>query len=451
MVTVNPVSIQTLIHQKPKHLHTGHHIRLINNVLYLYLESRLANLFLDILSQAELPLYIVVTIYRRIDKCQNRIDSGQDKVSKKRTTLLLPICSKAHIYQVSSFCEMLPYIFFIQTTICTKGVYWNPKIKKMSKTPRITLRLYFVKIRKEKEVENFLPISRFGQNHDLIDFLHNEIANWRTTDETKIVKDEAQSKILRRHSRNFSLGTRSVFGLLESGEYGHEAALVNADTGQDSYKKKLKDAEMIPFYFHLHIPSDGTVGLLVLQTYKQFGVQGIFTSAISKAFRQKHPEFIIEFNPLFSKELVDKFLNEGSISKISFRDTDVNSKFSDFIPNVKIPREFFDIEINVIAKRRRKGPKRFADAISGLIKGHHKLNQLVELKNFETSETKVVANLNGRQRTVDIDKLDSIGSFFDVTNEMGWNNNTMQPTFDSVHAAAKTILDDTIDSLGISV
>lgn len=320
----------------------------------------------------------------------------------------------------------------------------------MSATPRITLRFYLVQVRKERETDTYLPLGRFGENHDLNTFLQNEIPNWEKSNGNSIVTDFSTRKLMRRHSTNLHLGTRKMWGVVESGEYGHEAPIVNADSGEDSYLKKKKDAEMIPFYFNFYIPKNGTDGILVLQTYKQYGVQGVFTHTVKKAFREKYSNFILELKPLISKEIAEKFMTEGKVSRISFRDTDSRSQFSDFVDGTVIPREYFDVEINIIAKRGKPDDEGFLKRLVSQMSQRRELNDLIELSNFENTETKIVTTLNGRQRTVDIDRLESVGSFFDITDDITFDPNTEHPTFQSVHDAAEPIIDDTIVALGLS-
>jgi hypothetical protein len=55
--------------------------------------------------------------------------------------------------------------------------------------------------------------------------------------------------------------------------------------------------------------------------------------------------------------------------------------------------------------------------------------------------TEVTLKLNGRDRTLRLDRLEELGTFFDITDDVIFDGDTMHPTFQSVHEQAQSILD----------
>ncbi len=307
-------------------------------------------------------------------------------------------------------------------------------------TPRVTLRFFQVELRKAHTKDSFEPLFRFGQNHDLLPFLQETIANWATGENQRIVNDAVNQKILRRRENQLHLGTRRVFGFLEAGEYGFEAELIDAESGEKKYHKKKGDAELTPFYFHFFIPENRMYGLLVLQSYKNRGIQTLLFQAVSQVFRQKYSEHILDFKPLASKELAEKFMDQGVLGKVVFRDTNSLSRFNPFeMEGVNVNRDDYDIEVRIIPKRSDDLLKKVWRR-TGLANGQ-RLHPILRIDNFTPTSTEVTLKLNGRDRTLSLDRLDQLGTFFDITDDVIFDEDTMHPTFESVHEQAQSILD----------
>ena len=105
---------------------------------------------------------------------------------------------------------------------------------------------------------------------------------------------------------------RTLAGIIETGQYGHESNFIDVKTTKVVYKKRTKnDAEMLPFYFFLELPEGVEDGILVLQRTATFGIRKVLYWVLNTAFEQKHPEFKLRLPPLVAESEVTKFIKRG--------------------------------------------------------------------------------------------------------------------------------------------
>ena len=127
--------------------------------------------------------------------------------------------------------------------------------------------------------------------------------------------DPTGRKLLR--ATHFEQRDRQLFGIIETGEYGYESELYNVGTGNISYKRRIEDAEMLPFYFMIYLPQHANEGILLLQRFKQFGIRTIFEKDVNRYIKDLSYPLKLEINPLVPRQLVEKYL-KGRIVKLRF-------------------------------------------------------------------------------------------------------------------------------------
>lgn len=307
----------------------------------------------------------------------------------------------------------------------------------------VTLSCYEITITKKGEKDTPLSLSDFNNGNDLFNFLKNYIPNWNyeTNSDSKIVDDEELQKVLRLRPNTISFYGRTISGIVETGEYGYESDIINKETGKQTHKRTRNEASMLPFYFIIQVHRNFKKGILILQRFKQFGVYSIFSTTLRKEFQNQNEDYLLSFNPLVSKELVDKFIDGGIVSRISFKNLNGASQLSSYYDDgIDFDESDLYTEFNIIAKRGKKLP--FLGKIKKFRSGNIDIGNLVSINDFEYNTVSVTITLNGHRRTMDLSALNKLGAFYDITNEINFNEVSGHPDFDLVAKQAKEILED---------
>ncbi len=305
----------------------------------------------------------------------------------------------------------------------------------------VTLHAYEVTIKQKRNVDAEV-LSDFNNGKDIINFLNTTLSNWSYEgDVPNVIEDSNLSKRLRINKNTLSIIGRKVSGQIEIGEYGYESQVVDG-TGSQTKKIEKDESPMMPFFFVGFFPKDKAIGILVFQKFKNYGVYTIFEKSIKDAFKAENDGFIIEIQPLASKELVENFLNAGALRQISFKNTIRNQTIvapSDREPSLN-PDDYYT-EYNIIAKKGKR--LSLMGRIRAYLNGTDNLSDLIAINNYEFNEITATLKLENHARTIKLSSgLDNIGSFFDITSEVTINPITGLPEFDTVKRASEDVLND---------
>lgn len=86
--------------------------------------------------------------------------------------------------------------------------------------------------------------------------------------------------------------------------------------------------------------------------------------------------------------------------------------------------------------------------MTAALKGESDLSQVAELAGFDFDQVKVKVDVDGRSRTMDLSNPEGIRAQYDVTAEIDLDD-TGHPDFDSIDAAARDILEELHEQLGM--
>jgi hypothetical protein len=307
----------------------------------------------------------------------------------------------------------------------------------------ITLSAFEINIRPIRETNNLLILSDFANGNDLLDFLTQFIGNWQT-DSQELIDNTDMQKVLRLSHNTLNPFGRKLSGIVESGHYGYSAEIIDITSGESVHQKGVNHAELIPFYFHLFIPTNKTKGILILQRFKQFGIYRIFSDAIGKEFTRSFSGFKIILKPLLSDDIAYNLINQGQLKKITFKTSNLSPsilKAADENENENFGR----IEYSIVANRGCSLP--FLKGLQEKLKTSGNIPELFGLAEFESNLISVTVKLNGKSRTLDLSTLDDVGAYFDITDQVEINKNSAHPEINSIREISNGIINDLLVSL----
>jgi hypothetical protein len=237
-----------------------------------------------------------------------------------------------------------------------------------------------------------------------------------------------------------------VWGVLEAGEYGWEADFVNSQTFKKRFRRTTDDAELLPLYFRLHVPDDRSVGVLLVQRFGQHGVFSALSAGLREYLSNVLPGYHLDLRPVVPRAVLDEVLGKN-LTKIRITTyKPPQDEFDRFKLGSNIRKETSSMMIEFRAKRGGFLPE--PAWLRRIRLGQSKLVELPE--EFDPTRTRVQVQYSykGRPRIVDLADFGKISPHFDVTDVVSLSSGG-HPTLKTMDAAARDLLEELIDQLGI--
>jgi len=310
-----------------------------------------------------------------------------------------------------------------------------------------SLSIYRISINRRLEKEEKLYLSDYDNGKDLFMQIKEFLETWQyekiQEDTPTTVRDELEQKISRiakNADGKFEFHTlgRCLSGVIESGEYGTEENIINSTTGELKYRKKAEDAQMIPFFFMFHIPSDALYGYLVIERIGNIGIFSTLTKAIQSYISPRfEQQLVLKIEPFMIPEVFARNLNiisdakkvilrgvrnrQLGLSQITENLVDDNDVQMDLV--YKAPRNQFLNIRQWLEKLKSTGSK----------KGGYTFNDI------EYADVAFELKIGDSTRTVSIARINGLGTYLDISDCVKRGSNGY-PTYDSLQYEAKKLL-----------
>jgi hypothetical protein len=271
-----------------------------------------------------------------------------------------------------------------------------------------------------------------GEGTDALDFVHDVLSGIKT--QTLDQKELQQAFSVPKLDKK----DRTVSGTVETGQYGYESDFINVKTGQNVFKRKKEDAEMLPFYFYFEIPEGVEDGILILQRTSNFGIRKVLHWVLNFAFEEKHPEYKLRFPPLVSETEVDRFI-KGKIQKIHFIKKSIPADLADAYDR---GHEEVRGTVELVMRASKKSALPMHGLLSKIFKNKGGnvggVFALDDDEDFAYDNVKAQVKLGRATRTINAAHPGRIRSYFDVTDvvELGPNGH---PRYNSIQEQAEKL------------
>lgn len=305
--------------------------------------------------------------------------------------------------------------------------------------PNIYLTAYTVRLI-DKNTGQRQQIHNFFQGQDLFTVMRHYL---NLLENEPILLEDAQKSF--RITRNVPDPTnRKISGIAHNGDYGYSSEIRNIQTNEVTYNRTIEDAELLPFYFLVHLPRGANEGVLVLQRFGVNGIKTVFTDYFREIFSEVYPDTFFDIYPLTPQSVIDEVINNGRFTKIRFIRHGVPTDIADiYSADGDLEEEgYFEQSIQV----KRKGSLRIGERLTQFLNGQRPITAIYELP-YDYETVKVEVELNGRYRTIDLAHLERFRANYDISDEveMGANGH---PTFESIDSSALRLLDDLTMTIG---
>jgi hypothetical protein len=308
---------------------------------------------------------------------------------------------------------------------------------RVRKTHAITLASYTMRVRRKRS-DDYGILGEFSDEETMLDFLYDFFIALQKSD----VPDEATMSLQR--ARKITRDERSVWGVVESGDYGYSADLVDVNTLSHSYQRRTADAELYPFFFLINAPSSSDRAILIFQRH---GNRSMYTELLRRlrtAFEDKHPDHLLDFRRHVPKAIVDSLLH-GQVKSIELTSYHLADDLADRVKYQGNRTEVGEVQITLKAKRKRflKRPQ----WLDKLMKDRGNLLEIADEVSELGDRVRVTVSYNGKNRVVDFHDMKSIAPYLDVTSDIRLGRDG-HPTPESIEAVTRSHLSDLLVEMG---
>lgn len=234
-----------------------------------------------------------------------------------------------------------------------------------------------------------------------------------------LVKDKTRQQSFRcEYNKENYLETdefRMFYTKIISGIYGSSSDIVDGSTEKIKYQKKLSDIDTRPFYFMVIFPKDNeqvTVqkGLFIFQNVGQFGVKTITTNLMQEFFSNEY-KITLRCHTISPSLFIKKIIRKDSIKKLVM------------IKNIKSVDSADNLSQGYGSEVREIGHLCFSEKKWGLLMDQIRRVagsrcHLFEFEEIEYDNLKVIVDIGGRTRTINLHNLENLSIIEAIPDEI---------------------------------
>lgn len=307
---------------------------------------------------------------------------------------------------------------------------------------RFTLGYYSVRI--VDHDDQSIPLKDFSSTHDLYSVF---IEYLKQRDDSHF-KDAEQYKVFR--VTEYMTEEKLVKGIIEIGDYGMSAELIDIESADKTYEKSTTEAEMIPHYFLAYLPPNVNQGIIILQKNSGRGVQTALFRDFERQIKDYNPKGKVNFYPMLPRDFIDELTKKGRFTKIRFIRYNQLVDVTDAYRQERLGKAKSvegTTEFTYQPERNRNFSEMLRNLTIEAIKDSSKMGNMAEAIGYECDNVKVEVELGGRKKTINLNRLESLKADIDITETIQTNKDG-HPEFFSIDAIAIDFLESILTDLG---
>ena len=200
-----------------------------------------------------------------------------------------------------------------------------------------------------------------------------------------------------------------------SGLFGNSSSIIDGESLEERYNKKATDIDIRPFYLMIIIPKDSSdlkvqKGMFFFQNLGIYGIKTITTKLMKDYFSNKY-EITLNCNTIAPDLFIRKVLNNDSIKKLIVIK---NIQSQDLADNLSWG---YGREERVLSNLKIRG-RGFNDIIERLHYFVGSGNRVFEFEEKNYDGVKVVADIGGRTRTIDLNNIENLSIIEGIPDEI---------------------------------
>lgn len=204
-----------------------------------------------------------------------------------------------------------------------------------------------------------------------------------------------------------------VSGMIKTGDYGIESEIVDSGTGQTVYTKSAADADVMPFFFSVAVPSGQTDrGIIIFQTLGIYGMKTVFHKKLEDFIKEIDPALKLIIGNVMPRAYIEHYLDYGVLQKIRLLKYDIPNDVSERIGiNNGVQTSYQELIIHKpvgFLERKRQ-------LVNECLRGQRFCNSIIEIDNFEYDNLKLEIQLGKGTKTFNLANIDNLVVTEDIT------------------------------------
>jgi hypothetical protein len=199
-------------------------------------------------------------------------------------------------------------------------------------------------------------------------------------------------------ARLVELEGRVLKGRLQVGDYGQACSVVNANTAKVVFNKTSTDADLLPFFFRMEVPTLRDEGLFLIEKSRKTSPKTAFTQLLRSRFAKDFEDYTLTIDPVLPAKVFKEYLDKGKVQKITFIKMGIPDDIADLLDGGHDQEG--KTELVITAPRHHYIP--FKKSILSSDDPRKSIQDLYELKDLEYENIKVVVKLGSNSRTIDL-------------------------------------------------
>lgn len=304
--------------------------------------------------------------------------------------------------------------------------------------PKISLEAFSIRILYKPD---FSPkaLSGFNSRDDLFD-----ICSMYLNQDFGRITDQNRQKAYQ--VEQYHQSDRSIFGTIKSGSFGMRNEIVDVDAHVVNYVKNINEAELSPFYFNINIPLHKPVGILLLQRTGAFGITSAIRKFIQNRFNNSFRNYKMDISPLLPDSVVNEILRRGRLTELKLIRYSLPSDIVDALDGSAVAEDY-TIEINIKAKRRKS--LHIKNKIMEVLEGKIGHSEIIQVRDLENEEVKVVAEVDGQTRTINLADFSRMRPSYNIDDSISLGDDG-HPIYESIHESAQDLTASLARAVGIA-
>lgn len=202
---------------------------------------------------------------------------------------------------------------------------------------------------------------------------------------------------------------------INAGLYGNSSSIIDGNSLEERYNKKATDIDIRPFYLMIVIPKDRhdlkiQKGMFLFQNLGVYGIKTITTKLMKEYFSNKY-DITLRCNTIAPDLFVRKVLNNDSIKKLIVIK---NIQSQDLADNLSWG---YGREERILSNLTVRGIG-FNDLVERLSFYAGSRSRVFEFEEREYDGVKVVADIGGRTRIIDLNNIDNLSIIEGIPDEI---------------------------------
>jgi hypothetical protein len=237
-----------------------------------------------------------------------------------------------------------------------------------------------------------------------------------------------------------------IDGLINGGLTGIDQNVFDRKKPEESEDKIAKNKiAALPYYFKIWTPFDGTVGVIMVQSYTDMGVNTLMLEQLKKYFAEKN--FSIDRYKHVPEEYRENFKKKSKIYKVSLIKQGLSGKARESLNPVFTEKENLKVRIDITGFEET--PEKFWQMFrkKKIINSDLTALEMVEDEDFETVAT--YKDEFGHQSSAKVSKeLDILPTYF--LNDSLKQDGSEYPDYDKIRKHTNSILETVKEEIGYS-